>query len=238
MKLTRGDEMDSKIILEGADGCGKTTVGQIVSEILKYDFIEIPNNDVVTGPYIREWLSNQWDAAYNTEVPSIRAKSELLNAFVFQSLQIVNRLECLPLMQEDRPVVFSRLWHSGYVYGILDGLDPGFMMHVHEIFRVPALNILLDVSPEVSRQRIFSRGGEAVEVYESREGFAEKVIDKYQELWALGEKSLGGAWVIVDATKPLECVCATVMHEICKYSFGTTGTIKTDGSFFGAVERS
>jgi len=224
--------MHRKIILEGGDGCGKTTLARIVSEIFDYNLIEIPNDNTGTGPFIREWLNNKWGACYDIPLELTtkgKSKSQLLNAIVFQSLQTVNRLECLPAMRNEESTVFSRSWQSSYVYGVLDGLDPEFVLRISEVFRVPSLNILLDVSPDVSRQRVLSRGQKAVEVYEAREGFAEKVIDTYKELWERG-KGLAGTWVVIDADSPLERVCARVMYEICKDTFVSSASTKVDSA--------
>lgn len=207
--------MYTRIILEGADGCGKTTIGKIVSEVMDYNFIEFPNDNTVTGPYIREWLINNWEAFYTSsgeKTESDKSEQELLNAILFQCLHTVNRLECLKEIKSDVPTVFSRCWQSSYVYGSLDGLDPEFILQISEQFMMPSLNILLDVSPDVSMQRVHSRG-EKVEVYESRKDFVEKVADTYRELWH-SKKNSGGEWIIIDADKSLEHACAQVIYEV------------------------
>jgi dTMP kinase len=189
------------LVLEGLDGCGKSTVMDALAERMNASTLVFPHDDSVTGKVIREYLRQEWHAT--------NAHAE---ALAFQALQTVNRLECFPILKhyEDNlkaDLILCRYWQSGWVYGQMDGLDPVFLEHIHQPMPKPYLNVLLQVPPDVAWRRVQQRKG-VTELYETPHKI-EEAADLYNALWA--SRAGDAQWIIIDATRPL----AEVVDEIC-----------------------
>jgi len=200
------------ICLEGGDGCGKDTIGELVSRVLKAKTFCFPNDEGVTGPMIRSYLRREWC------IDDVYGDTNLeMGALAFQALQAVNRMEVMSeLYNEGRThhAVVVRYWQSGWVYGGLDGLPEDFLIRIHECMVEPDLNILLDIDVETALQRQIVRGGDP-ERYEGKRDFTEKVLARYRELWDSRGKMEGWQnWYKVDANGPVEEVFAGVMSCI------------------------
>lgn len=212
-----------RIVIEGVDGCGKSTVAKRVAEALRCEVMSFPNDDSPTGKLIREWLSGDWGSCY-ADIPedqeaiiqdSVRAKR--LDAMVFQSLQVANRMEVMGHLRNSyyEAIVLCRYWQSGWVYGQLDGLDRKWLMDVHRDMVQGNVNILLDLEPEVALERQAARN-EAREVYEGDFEKTSRIVDLYRELWKIGNfgNALPGLWQTVDASKPLAEVIAETIATV------------------------
>jgi dTMP kinase len=203
------------VVIEGADGVGKTEVARTVANALGADVIQFPNDDGVTGPLIRDYLHGRWWVERKPMTHDAGA-----SALAFQSLMVVNRLEVMPWLRrasfeypECPKVVCVRYWQSGWVYGQLDGLDPDFLLRIHQEMVEPHINILLDAPAELCIERQKAREDRQAQRYESKLDFTRKVVDLYRELW--GNRVVAGEpWVLVDATKPMLDVVTDII-KIC-----------------------
>lgn len=202
------------IVIEGADGCGKTSVASAIAERYSARLIQFPNDLSVTGPMIRAYLKKEWWVERGT------VHDSQMGALAFQALQVMNRMEVMSLLldaslsDEEAPrVVLARYWQSGWVYGQLDGLDAAFLEKVHETMAEPDLNILLNLSPEESMRRRAARDGALPpERYEGRLDFTKRVVDLYKRLW--GEHEHSSRWRVVDAMQPLDSVIENCIAEV------------------------
>lgn len=208
------------IVLEGADGCGKTTVAEELGKRFKAEVISFPNDAGVTGPLIRAYLKRQWWVDGKRSAMDLFGKQSAdaedpfmkHGALAFQALQVMNRMEVMPKLMdasldepEGRRIILSRYWQSGWVYGGLDGLDRQFLRDVHLTTAEPHLSILLDISAdEAMRRRRVRDGALPPERYEAQRDFVAQVVDSYRTLWS---KQRGRKWAVVDANQPFQQVC-------------------------------
>ena len=200
------------ICIEGADGCGKTSVAEAVAKALGCDVIPFPNDDEpMTGPMIREYLQKKWEVA---GVNGWTAPP-LLSALAFQCVQVANRMALMPMLRaakrDGRNLVLARYWQSGWVYGQLDGLPAVWLHGVHATMVQPDLNVLLDAPAEACMERRAARDGAlAPERYEGKLDFTRRVVELYRELWR-GFAPLD-SWRVVDASRPFADVIADVIE--------------------------
>ena len=177
------------IVLEGADGCGKTTIAHAMGKTLGADVLHFPDDDAVTGPLIRSYLKKQWGVYLDNAIAN-SPEEKAAGALVFQALQIANRMEHMQELldcagSKEFHLVLARYWQSAMVYGVIDDLDPEFIEETHEAMAKADLNILLDVEPETVAERRAKRMIETenkAERYEATD-LDKRVIDLYRELW-------------------------------------------------------
>lgn len=211
------------ICIEGPDGCGKDTVANAVAESMGASRLNFPNDQGVTGPMIRAYLRKEWHVSNaHGLVPGhflYREGIDKASALAFQALQVANRMESMVRLNAavtgDTDLVLARYWQSAWVYGQLDGLDPDWLVRLHEAMARPQINVLLDVPAETCMARRAARDGAATpELYEGRLDFTRRVVDLYRKLWRqnlVGDEG-DGPWHIVDADRDVGLVIADVIE--------------------------
>jgi thymidylate kinase len=166
----------------GVDASGKATQSRLLAEKLKGTRLAFPNYETPTGKAILAHLKNEWSVGITREADTTPTDCAVLDAFVFQALQTVNRFECLDEINAARargPVVRDRYTASGLVYGTLDGLDPAWIEKINASLPQPNVWILLDVPVEEG----FRRRPERRDRIESNRPYLEKVRDGYLKLF-------------------------------------------------------
>lgn len=156
-------------VFEGADGCGKDTAADAVSDILGIRVIRFPDRKTQSGKEI--------DHQLKCGIPSPTA---------FQALQIANRAEKMPalLHTSGHPrnhLILVRYWQSGVVYGVVEGLPKRWLVLSQDFLPRADLNILFAVRPSILAQRRAERRGR-IEVYETGEK-DRAICDGYLRLW-------------------------------------------------------
>lgn len=158
--------MDSKfIVIEGLDGSGKTTQTKITAERLEKRLIKThvtaePTKNTY-GKLCREYLSG-------------RPASKTLCAAVFTADRIEHNTDpddgINAHLNRGETVLCDRYYYSTLAYqGVDVGMDwlKGLNLGCEDI-RKPDLCIFLDLTPEVSMQRINSaRSSDDIEIYEN-----------------------------------------------------------------------
>jgi dTMP kinase len=186
------------LVIEGIDASGKATqtkklVERFKTQGVKSERFDFPRYQTKVGQDILGLLTQEWNVldASGSGVPEIRA-------LVLQSLMTVNRYEHYSYLKEwsekpDGVLVLDRYFGSGIVYGECDGLDRDFLLKIHEALPQPDAWVFVDITAEESVKRRPERRDE----YETREGFMDKVRNKYLSLFK--ERSDAGLpWSIVD----------------------------------------
>lgn len=160
------------IVLEGVDGCGKTTVCNKL-ELEGYYVCRQPRRKGI-GTYIR---TLQMSGELTTE-PEITDE-------IFNTLIIADRME--QFFEKDglveklkhTDVIMDRYFYSSLVYSSNTLLSEETLRDIHGRFPQPDLVLFLDVDPEVAMKRMGAR--EALDVYETLEYLIPRA-DKYKRI--------------------------------------------------------
>lgn len=182
------------VCLEGIDACGKQTQSERLAERLTARRYCFPDYSSLTGQLIGRHLQSHWSASYPDE------DSKLLDAVVFQSLMLTNRMEVAAkllkarLNQED--VVLDRYWPSGIVYGSADGIPVDYLLEIHTILPQAHHYILIDIEASESLQRRPDRQDR----YEKDLDLMVQVSQQYRELWEMMARFHMSRWHVVDGS--------------------------------------
>lgn len=213
------------VVIEGIDGCGKSTQAKRLVEKLGALFWKFPNRNSPSGELIYSHLEKKWWVDGTTEVfpdGSGLDRLKLDEALVFQSLQVLNRLEVAADLARDfksaKSVVLDRYWPSGYAYGRGDGLNGDYLFKIHATLPQPDLFILLDADVQQSKERRPERRDR----YEENHEFMNTVANNYRELWSAmkHDNPPGQNWVVVDARNGVEATSKAVDDAIAAVRSG------------------
>lgn len=210
--------MDTPFVaLEGIDASGKNTQARLLARRLEAELFSFPDYNTDSGVIIEGHLKQKWKAViWDGDLEQDWADSPGLNAFVFQALQLMNRMEHATrlaevLYKEQRPVVADRYTASGMVYGGMDGLDSAYLYNIHRFLPQPTLWVLIDIDPEQSVQRRPERRDR----YESNIEYMGRVAEGYRALWSQraaidGEQK----WVRLDGRRPVGDIHKDILEAL------------------------
>lgn len=190
------------VCLEGIDASGKNTQSRLLVErmgkeaptkLFTFPAYDTPAGDLVLSHLTERWLCEIRDTGdvmgHFTSGASPAEDDDMLNAVVFQSLQLTNRMELAPQIDEAGKlgnVVMDRYWPSGWVYGAADGLDKFWLHQIHAWLPPADLYLYLEIDPEKSKDRRPDRRDR----YEKQKGLMAKAAELYSELWMIQNSSL------------------------------------------------
>lgn len=166
------------IVIEGIDGCGKTTVCKSLAVSVQQrnpqhivELVSFPDRGTQCGQLIDDFL----------KMP--RELHGKLSAYYHQALHTVNKLELLPVLLSERKInILSRYTPSAYVYGVLDGVDVSWLNRVNSVLPEPDLCVLLDIDPKVAYDRIKDRKDN--DGYETMDlEWFQRCAEEYRKLW-------------------------------------------------------
>ena len=162
------------IVVEGLDGSGKSVQVELLIDYLKKIGKEViltkePTIDSEAGRKIKQVLKREIE----------------INSLELQKLYVQDRKEHLenkviPALKEEKFVVSSRYAFSTFAYGASDGLDVSLLIKMNELFLLPDLTIIINISPESCVQRIEGRG-KPKELFEKKEKLT-KVNEFYKKM--------------------------------------------------------
>jgi dTMP kinase len=207
------------VCIEGIDASGKATQSKLLAERLGFKRFAFPAYETNFGKLIQGHLQKHWQAlpAGGTGIDAFKPTAdriELLNAAVFQALQVANRLEVVPdinaAFEMGHSVVVDRYWPSGFAYGGIDGLDTDWLIKLHSSLPQPDLFILLEIDPSLSVRRRPERRDR----YEKQSGLMERVAIAYQELWERMITAGKVGWHIVDGQHSIEEVYEIILRLV------------------------
>ncbi len=168
------------IVLEGIDGCGKTTIAKLLAK-------ELSNTLITKEP-----------TASSKKIHAVlQHRAQAPKPLDFQKLYIADRLihikkVIVPALKKGETVICQRYAMSTYAYGMAFGLKEKDVTHE---FLIPDVTFILDLPTSVAMERIKKRKEEK-EYFEKREKLA-KIRKQYL---VLAKKSIFGKIIIIDAT--------------------------------------
>jgi dTMP kinase len=154
------------VVLEGLDGCGKSTLAKLLGGWLKERgrsvLLTSEPTDGRIGGLIREVLSG----------------GKKVDASALALLFTADRMQHLagevePALSSGKVVVCERYYYSTVAYQSAQGVDSKWLTALNSAARRPDLGILIDVDPAVAASRT-STG----EIFENKE-FLSKVRENY-----------------------------------------------------------
>ncbi len=202
------------LAFEGIDGSGKSTQVQLLAEHLKkaghqvYTTFEPTNSPI--GTMIRDIFSHKMEADNRT----------IAGLFVADRLHhLLHKTEgVLKKLEEGYTIITDRYYFSSYAYHAVH-MPMHWVIQANalsaELLR-PDLTIYIDISPEVSMERI-SKGRSSTEMYETLDNLR-KVKDKYMEAfeWLSDEEKV----FITDGNRSPEAVAADIWKEVAQMAVG------------------
>jgi dTMP kinase len=192
------------MVLEGIDGCGKTSVGREVVERLtaqdkSVDFLFEPS-DLPIGRLIRQYNKGDYEVTLNSVEYFLMFTADRI---MQMRTNIIPGLNNGVNKIEDRHVYASIAYQGGEDLSIDD------MLSIHSFLSESRPNkcVIIDAPPEVTLNRAHSRG-EKLEVFETNP-FLTKVRANYLEL--ARRKDLFPEIEVIDGTASFEEVTQNVL---------------------------
>ena len=195
------------ISFEGIEGSGKSTQIKLLSEKfekkgLKVICVREPGGTLI-GEKIRNLFLEETDEIFNplTEVLLLYSSRKQLDE------QIIR-----PNLAEGNIVIADRFYHATIAYQCYGkGVEVGFVEYIHEKLDIskPNLSVLIDIDPQLSRQRISQRDPDRME-QESLEFFS-RVQEGYKRL-----EENNKDFVSIDGKKTIEKISEEIEILIAK----------------------
>lgn len=196
------------IVLEGPDGAGISTQTALLhSGLVQRDIKAIATKEPTNGPIgstIRQALTHR--LVYPPDLPVEDDVMALL--YAADRLDHV-RADIVPRLEAGTHVVCDRYRLSSYAYQGLN-LGQDWVRALNKRSIAPDVTFFIDVSPEVSQQRIKARGG-YIEMYETEERLA-PIYANYLQLLEQ-ERQAGENIIIIDGRLAIGVVAATILQK-------------------------
>ncbi len=194
--------MSGFIVLEGIDGCGKSTVAKLVAA-------RIGDRAVLTREPTDSWIGRAVKQGGRDPVSPYR------DALLFMVDRAQHTLEISELLRQGQIVVCDRYYHSTVAYQAAairrhtgeDAFDWLIEANMRISIR-PDATFLIDVPPEVGLSRI--KGRPESSRFE-RLDFLREVRKNYAKL-----AKVDGSIIVVDGTRNIESVVVEVLGQLRK----------------------
>jgi len=188
------------IVIEGLDGCGKTTQVELLAEELREQGEKVIETNEPTGGLIGKLIRQ------------VLEKKAVLSSDALQLLFVADRLDHLrneiePTLKRGEMVICDRYLWSTVAYGSLN-LDKNWLLSLHRYCSYPDISIFLEVEPKTCLQRIGLRG-KGKTIFEE-EGKLRKVWQVYQWLAEKFPKRV----IIVDGEREPEKINREILNKI------------------------
>jgi len=191
------------IAIEGIDAAGKRTQTSILrawfgSKGLTTHTLSFPAYDTIIGKEIKRFLDG------NVDYP------QQVRAMLYAANRWEKKAELEVILSKTDATIVDRYSGSNFAYGVSNGLDLEWLLHLEEGLPEPDLVLLLDASPS----KLVPRRGDRKDSYERNIALQEKARAVYLDL--AGRFS----WSVVDANGGIEQTSRAVISAVTK-SLGT-----------------
>jgi len=175
------------IAIEGIDAAGKRTQASILrawlgSKGMTTHALSFPAYETTIGKEIRKFLDGSVD--YPQQV----------RAMLYAANRWEKKAELEAVLAKTDATIVDRYTGSNLAYGVSNGLDLEWLLHLEEGLPEPDLVLLLDASPT----KLVPRRGDRKDSYERNIGLQEKARDAYLKL----AKRFG--WSVINANGGIE----------------------------------
>jgi len=199
---SRDVSMAGFVVIEGIDGCGKSSVSRALAE-------RFGKRAVLTREPTKSWIGRAVHAGDEQKI------SPYTDALLFMADRAQHTEEITKLVKKGKLVVCDRYYHSTIAYqaACLERVFRGdafeWLLEANlRISRRPDLTVLLVIPPELGLSRV--KGRKSLSRFEEL-GFLRKVSKNYLKLAKI-DRSI----VKVDGTKDLESVVDEVFELVKK----------------------
>ena len=197
------------IVLEGIDGCGKSSQSKLLFDWLNENKIEAIFTHEPTSGEIGSLLTSKY--LKEVDLP-------LVDAFLFCADREEHlKRTVLPALEQGKVVVSDRYYHSTLAYQQAQGLELNWLLELNKNFIKPDLTIIIDLEPELAVERIEkdeNRKMEDRKKFEKVE-FLKKVRKNFLDL----KKILKEKIVVVNGEASKEKVFEAILKEVKKILF-------------------
>ena len=185
------------IAIEGIDAAGKRTQTSFLrawfsARDMTTRTFSFPAYETSIGREIRKFLDG--DVDYPQEV----------RAMLYAANRWEKKTELERALSETDAIIVDRYSGSNLAYGVSNGLDLNWLLHLEEGLPGPDLVLVLDVAPT----RIVPRRGGRKDSYERNIGLQEKARNAYLRL----AERFG--WSVVDANGGIEETCKAIASAL------------------------
>ena len=185
------------IVIEGIDAAGKRTQTSILrawfgSNGMTTDTLSFPAYETTLGNEIRKFLNGSVD--YPQQV----------RAMLYAANRWEKKAELEAVLAKTDATIVDRYSGSNLAYGVSNGLDLEWLLHLEEGLPEPDLTLLLDASPT----KLVPRRGERKDSYERNISLQEKARDAYLKL----AERFG--WSVIDANGGIEETSRALLAEV------------------------
>jgi dTMP kinase len=184
------------IVIEGADGTGKSTHAKLLGNYLKEKGHEVVNTAEPTqgfiGQAIRMVLSGKIEVSPTT----------LTLLFTADRAEHVEKV-IKPALDEGKVVICERYFYSTIAYQSVQGINPQWISQVNSFAPEPDLVVLLEVNPEDALSRM-NRDKEVFEVLDFQKQVQQRLLDFAYKRGTLAKP--GRAWKVVSTSEEQEKV--------------------------------
>ena len=160
------------IVLEGIDGCGKSTqVSLLVDKLRSIGIDTLKLREPTDGPHglrLRSILNEEIQAEHD----------EILDLFVKDRKQHVSE-KIAPALNSEKTIVMDRYYYSTMAYQSASGFSMEQIRTDNSFAPVPTLVLILDISAEDGVKRVL-KGGNADRF--EKEDFLNRVREQYLKL--------------------------------------------------------
>ncbi len=201
------------IAFEGIDGSGKSTQVKLLAEYLTQRghkvYTTFEPTDSRIGVMIRDIFNHRMEG--DQRVIAALFAADRLNHLLNNTDGILKKLS------EGYTVITDRYYFSSYAYHSVHNIDMEWVIQANSLsadLLRPDLNIYIDISPEVSMERI-KNGRKNLEMYETIEN-QRNVYEKYQEAF----KRIGDAEkvYVADGNKTIELIAEDIRIAVDELS--------------------